>query len=541
MHQENTTNNQTQKITPNKANQENKTNNQIQKSTSTMINQNSSNPSIEKVALFFDGNQLEIDDIHVEIIYKINEHIQANVTGMLKARIYDSYVKDATSETSISINHRIKGEDSLIFRGLIKEIIAHNEGKYNDEAVYFLKMDLVSYSYKLDILNKYRSFQDENKTFDMFLKKVFQDYPTAKFKNHAASSQKLEAWILQYNISDWKLLKQEISKFEQGLFVDATQPYAQIHFGTPKGKNRGTLEQYEYTISKKLHFYSEYDGNELTHEQNEFDFLEYEIIDKHATEVFFLGDSITYQEIKLYISEIFSEIKDNKLYNTYKLTTKKGLKMPRLANIQIQGLSIPGKVIDVKDNRLKLHLKIDEEQPIDKAKWFDYATFYATWYGMPEINDIVNLHFPTLDERDAHGLNSYKQNPEGGYTRNNEVKTPNNTSAAGNKGAIDFIKSASDPDVKLLTTKAGRMIELGPDRICIEYDDNTYIILDDKDGIMLFTNRDIACYAEGEINMDAKKKIHVQAKELITLQSQSSRITISPSTVIVNSKNKKIN
>lgn len=495
----------------------------------------------EKVTVYVDGSEIEIDDIHVQITNKINQHVEAIITGRVHAGIYDQRVKTATNETEISIKHIINGMESLQYEGLISAIQAKAYSAKNELAVYFLNIKAISHSYLLDVLNKSRSFQNEEKTFDAFLEKIFQDYPKAQFINNTISGQQLEAWILQYNVTDWKLIKQEVSKFEQGLFVDARRPTVQIHFGTPEGKNRGELETYDYTIAKTLHMYSEYSENELEHSMDEIDVLYYTIVDRYAKETFWLGDMVIYQDISLYIAEVFSEIKDNKLYNTYKLASKDNLKRPRLANYQLQGLSIPGKVLDVEKNLLKLHLEIDEEQPIDTAKWFDYATFYATWYGMPEINDIVNLHFPTVDERDAIGINSFKQNPEGGYTRNNEVKTPENTSAFGNKGPIDFVTSASDPAVKLLTTKAGRMIELGPDRICIQYSDGTYIILHDSDGIQLYTNKDIACYAEGEINLDAKQRVHVQAQEGITIQCKSSVLSMSPSKIHVMADDKKIN
>ena len=341
--------------------------------------------------------------------------------------------------------------------------------------------------------------------------------------------------------TDWGFLIRELSKFEEGLYADASLPKPLFHAGTPEGDNRGKLEEYDYTISKSLNYYRARDENILEHEISEFDFMEYEILDAYATDTFNLGDKVSYQGNNLYICDTFSEIKDNKLYNTYKLTTANGLKLPRLANDDIQGLSIPGKVIDVEENRLKLHLEIDEKQDVAAAYWFDYAAFYATWYCMPELNDIVNLHFPTMLEQDAIGLNSFKQDPENGYKRNNQPAIPPNTSAAGKPSPIDFEKSARDPDVKILTTKAGRMIQLGPDNITIEYDEGTFLVLHDTDGIVLETDQDISLHATGKIQAHAEENIEIEAISKITMRNKASSIEIEPGRIRVKSADTKMN
>lgn len=495
---------------------------------------------IELVEVFLDGEQMLLEDIYVEISSEINKHISAKITGMIKAELYDNYVKQSNSNKNITIKHKIETKQTILYEGLIVFIEARAEGAAKENAVYFIEIEALSYTYLLDIELKNRSFQNQNMLYDDLVQKVLEDYENADCVLHAPQKYPQSIFVLQYMDTDWDFLIREISKFEEGLYADATMSRPRFHKGRPVGINRGELEQYNYTISKNVNQYRQKNYNIWEHEINELDFIEYEIFDAYTKETFQLGDLVNYQKTNLYVYNIFTEIKNNKLYNTYKLTTPNGLKMPRLANDDIQGLSIPGKVIAVEKNKLKLHLEIDQEQSIDTAYWFDYAAFYATWYGMPEINDIVNLHFPTPDEVDCIGINSFKQNPSGGYKRNNQKNIAANTSAENNKGSIDFEKSASDPNVKLLTTKAGRMIELGPDRICIQYSDDTYIILHDANGIELFTNKDIAIYAQGEVNIDAEERVHIQANEQISLQSQSSVIDITPSAVTVMAKEKNI-
>lgn len=496
---------------------------------------------IEEVSVLFDGNEMQIEDIHVKIYSQLNEHVSVQITGMVKVGGYDNYVRQANSAKGITIKHHIKGVQTLLYEGLIVEIKAHLEGASTENAVYWIEIQALSYTHLLDIQLIYRSFQNKEMFYDEMVDKVLKKHEDASCMLHAPKGMQQQVFVLQYHDTDWEFLIREISKFEEALYPDATLPKARFHMGKPTGTDRGQLEQYNYTISKNLNRYRSREKNILEHEISEFDFMEYQIFDAYATTTFQLGDPVRYQEISLYVCEVFSEIKNNKLYNTYKLTTANGLKMPRLSNNDIQGLSIPGTVIAVEENRLKLHLEIDEEQDSATAYWFDYAAFYATWYCMPEINDIVNLHFPTTLEQDALGLNSFKQNPGSGYKRNNQSAIPPNTSAAGKPGAIDFEKSASDPDVKILTTKSGRMIQLGPDSVTIQFDEGTFLILHDSDGIVLETDQDISLHAKGKIQAHAEDNIELEADSKITLRNHASSIEIEPGSIKIKSADTKMN
>ena len=171
---------------------------------------------------------------------------------------------------------------------------------------------------------------------------------------------------------------------------------------------------------------------------------------------------------------------------------------------------------------------------------------------MPELNDIVNLHFPTTSEQDAFGLNSLKQNPEGGYARNNSPTSQENSSekpgeeSTSGSGAtepqgVDFARSASDPNVKMLTTKSGRMILLGPDSITIQYDGGTSVVLSDSDGIVLKTSQDVTICATGFINAVAEKDIVLMADEKITIRNQQSSIELEPGSITIKSDDTKMN
>jgi len=61
---------------------------------------------------------------------------------------------------------------------------------------------------------------------------------------------------------------------------------SRFHMGTPKGSNRGQLEEYNYTISKNLDYYRLVDQNTLEHDISEFEFMNCEIFDRYAKDTF---------------------------------------------------------------------------------------------------------------------------------------------------------------------------------------------------------------------------------------------------------------
>ncbi len=488
----------------------------------------------------FDQSDLPVENIHVQITSRINEHVAAVITGMMQCDIYDQYVDQATSLSQIHIEYQKNRKAALLYTGIITYISAQAQGGGKDNSVYNITIHALSYTYLMDIVLKSRSFQDVNMAYDAFLSEICKEYG-AIFYNCAAEDQKLKQFVLQYRSTDWDFLKRVASKFEQGLFADAKAAVPRFRFGIAEGKDRGTLTSFEYTIAKQLGTYRNYEENKYVSHTSELDFLEYKILDRFADKTFALSDKLLYADKSLYISEVYSEIKDYELYNTYRLKTKNGLKKPQLQNTTIQGISLPGKVLAAENNQVKIHLDVDQFQKVDTAFWFECATFYATFYAMPEIGDYVCLYMPTLDETDSIILNSLKQDPEGGYTRNNAVHTSRNTSAAGIPSAINFAAAASDPAVKLLTTKAGHMIQLGPDNVTIQFDENNYLVLHDSQGIALYSNQDISLHATGNIQAVAEENIMLIADEKITIRNQKSAIEIEPASIKIKSKDIRMN
>lgn len=213
--------------------------------------------------------------------------------------------------------------------------------------------------------------------------------------------------ILQYHETDWMLLKRLASHFNMGIIATASFATPKLLFGSYEGEHRGILESYEYTIHKDIGYYQRSSKN-TNMKLSELDAVTFEIETNRNYEI---GDQITYQKINPFIMNKQIEIVKGFLRFRYRLCTKNGMGKERIFNEQITGTSLKGTVLEVTQDKIKVHLEIDEKQETDKAWEFPYGTLYTAeghsgWYCMSETGDTVSIYFPTREEASAIGTSA---------------------------------------------------------------------------------------------------------------------------------------
>ena len=531
---------------------------------------------MELLKVKYNDSEMPIENVKVVLHRKLNDHDSAHITGMMKEEQYDKYVEVATSETKIELEFTRNGEKKLVFVGVLDSISADTEG-VEENAVYFVSIDALAYTSKMDLKLHKESFQDKNMMFDELIDEVIKKYPAADKKMEVGKGIPIQYFTLQYRETDWEFMVRQASLFNEPLVCESTSNAPRFRFGLKDFTDRGKIERYNYRIIKKINNFRISSENKYILGASEFDFINYQIFLEEEDKPLSIGDRIQYKGMTMYICKSTIEIRDHNIYNTINICTQQGLRQNRLYNEKIVGVSIIGKVLDAKANMLKLHLEIDEFQDITKAWWFDYATFYSTWYCMPEINDYVNLHFSKNEEVKAIALNSLKQKPEGSYDRNNSVpvhgayngqmgisgqgtfganteggsQSPIYSGGGGSGSApktgggvaqpIEFEPMATDPNVKMLTTQDNKTIALGPDHITIDTGAGTYIKLTDGGGIEIYTDSDIDMYAGNNIKVDCVKEMYVEAKELIKMTCAGSTLQLEPFVITATSKDVDMN
>ncbi|MDP4180491.1 MAG: contractile injection system protein, VgrG/Pvc8 family [Bacillota bacterium] len=459
------------------------------------------------------GHEIQIMPYNIHpteltIVRRINDHVKVNFTAIVPEGQKDKYIQMTDLQSKIEINHNGKSSSTPLFKGIVTNIEVRS---YRD--VYYLEVEAVSYSYNLDIKLKRRSFQDKDMAFTDLIKKVLGDYPGADFIDEAAKSSKLEKFIIQYDETDWEFLIRMASRFNVGLVPDPISDKPKFWFGAPDGGSKGNLEEFNFSVSKKISDFR-YSSENFIKGIDDKDFIYYKV---ETDNILNIGDSISFQKKNLYVYESIGDLNDGVFKHEYSLSPKKGLSQDLLLHEKAAGCSVEGKVIDIKEDNIRVHLEIDKEQAKDKAFWFPYSTFYTTegntgWYCMPELDDLVKLYFPTNKEEEGIITNSIRRRTKGG----------------------DFIM---EPDVKIFRTKFGKEIMFNDKEIMISAKDKEILIrlIEDK-GIEIYSKKDIKIVADKGISMESGKTIQMSAGSAIGIKCKDSLIEMNGVTTIKGSQ-----
>lgn len=440
---------------------------------------------------------------HIKITSKINEHVDVEITAIIPEEEKDNPIYDTSIGTKIEVLSDTE-ETGVLFIGMVKKVkIKQSQG------VYYLYISAGSNTIKMDIKLKSRSFQDKGETYEQIIKNITGEYPQGDVIDTASEGKSTGKFIIQYEETDYRFISRLCSMHNQGLVPYSKVDGIKYFFGLPEGKDRGKLEEYNYSVTKEVTNYHKEKENENT-TISHLDKVYYEV---ECEKFFDIGDTISYNDVKFYIKEYVIEIKNSVVLNTYILTTKEGCSVETFYNDKIIGLSLKGSVIQTSTDEVKLHLNIDESQDVSKAHFFKHTTMYTAngnsgLYWMPELGDTVYAYFPTKKECE-------------GVTQNS-IRTQGN---AGDK--------ISDPNTKYLRTKYGKEIKLDPKEVLITcVDDESYIKLNEDGGIDIFCTKQIKITTLEDFTVESEKNIYINAKEEINLTCKSSSIKMDGSIFI---------
>ncbi|OPZ93218.1 MAG: Phage late control gene D protein (GPD) [Firmicutes bacterium ADurb.Bin419] len=442
------------------------------------------------------------------IVKCINDHARTRVVAIVPEEEKDKYVNMTKTHTTMEIKYEDESGVTQMFKGVVTDI----EVKVV-RGIFYVTIDGISNTFNLDLKIKRRSFQDKNMTYTSLIKEVIKDYSGADYIDVAAKSKKIEKFIIQYDETDWQFLKRMASHFNAGLIADTNSDKPKFWFGVPQGGQKGNIEQYNYSVSKRIGDFRVSSENYIEGiDEKDFTYFKVE-----TNAIFNIGDSVSFLDKSLYVFQLIARLQDGILVHEYLLTQEKGMSQNLIQNEKVQGASVEGKVIEIKEDNLRVHLEIDEKQEKEKAYWFPYSTFYTTegqtgWYCMPELDDYVKLYFPTNREEEGVITNSIRRKTVGG----------------------DFI---TDPDVKYFRTKFGKELMFNKDEIMITGKDEEILIrLVAEEGIEIYSNKDIKIKADKGLFIESGKNLNITAGSKINVVCKDSQIEMNGITTIKGSK-----
>jgi len=524
----------------------------------------SEEPLFTKLVVKYEGDDLPIENVQLTIEKRLNEHTLAKIKGRVKQDIFDKFVLTTNSNANLEVEYDIGKKKLLLFNGVIVKIEADSEG-IGQNAVFSLEIEALSYTYLLDIGLKRRSFQDVKMTYNRLIGTLLKEYPKSNYLDYVFKGESLNGLTMQYQETDWEFIKRMASRFYAPIIADHTTNFPRFMVGLKPASSVTKLGRMNYKIIKNVDAFRDYHHNYRV-TTSESDYIFYEVTTKGTdTKSLEIGDSVELQGQNFRIISVTAQVRHHVLTHTYTLSTSNGFFTPPQFNEVIAGITLQGSVIKVAGNLLKVRLDIDPAQSVENAYWFKYATFYSTWYCMPEIGDRVNVHFPTKDESDALVINSLKHNSSGGFQR--QPSQGNGQSNAGQStgistaplgtamvGSMDNTNKSSKPNfefeslaenekVKMIVTSGGKMIILDDQsgNVSLVCNDSTYIKLSDSGDISIVTDSDITFESKADINLLAEEMIYMKAKEKVAFECGESLLEMTPEEIKIKAVDIKMN
>ncbi|WP_411680967.1 hypothetical protein [Clostridium thailandense] len=436
----------------------------------------------------------------LKIVKKLNEHGTIYFKGIVPEEEKDKYVEMTEVGTNLEVDCIDETSNRI---SLFKGIVTNIEIKMV-MGIYYIEVEGMSHTYNLDIKLKKRSFQNAGMRYGKLIEEVTAPYSGVDFIDTVSDGKCLEKCVVQYDETDWEFLKRMASHFNAALIPEFSANKTKFWFGPPKGEEVGQLEDFNYSISKKIgNFRSSSENYNKSIEEN--DFIYYKI---ETDRILNIGDSVSFKDKKLYVFQATATMQDSILKHEYILSPKNGLTQDLVLNNKIKGTSIEGRVIGISGDTVKVHLQIDENQSSGEAYAFPYSTPYTAegntgMYCMPEMGDSVKVYFPTNKEEEGIVINSIRRS-DGGLP---------------------------DPGVKMFRTSSGKEIKFTDGEITISA--NGAVITISDSGIQISGGG--VSISGGSISLNAGT-ITVSAKDSIGLKCKASEIQMSGETSIKGSK-----
>jgi len=305
-----------------------------------------------------------------------NNHAKAFYRGILSDPQID--FSEPLSGNIVSVNYK----KALVFEGLISEIRFDTKNTYTE-----CYTELVSGTIILDQTKRYRSFQNVNLTYRDVINLVISDYSSAAFIFNI-EDRRIGRPLIQYAETDWEFIKRIVSHLGATIYPSNLLARPVFYVGMPKGSEIDYDNRYEE--------YTTHIDEADTEKVN----LSW-ILEKKTP--YIIGDYLASDGLVKWVSDLKIFYEDAELLYRYHLADKKMFE--RYENEKLRSISITGQVIDRKEDQLKLHLTIDEEQSIEEAFWFYWKPITGNLtYIMPELGTMVTLFFIDTEFSNAKSM-----------------------------------------------------------------------------------------------------------------------------------------
>ena len=434
--------------------------------------------------------------IHLDkltIKHKANDHARLYFTGMIAEEQAQKYIQRVNQTDEVVVKF---GRDSaILFSGRIE-----NAELQASQGVHYVSVEAVSFTANMDIAKRSRSFQDANMTYVQLIKNIVSAYPNGDYIDQASNGQAIGSIAIQYLETDWEFIKRMASRLHAVVFPDLKGKGARFWLGTPQSRKSLTIDHLPSIVRMDVDAYrliTENDGTDVS--EADYTFCEFESTEPHE-----LGTLVQFKGSSYIVTARETNLDEGVLKFQYTAQPEKSIRQRLVRNLDLIGAAFTGKIIDVTQNTVKIHLDIDKSQDNEKAHWFAYsADANGVMYLMPQIGARAQLHFPSAVEEDAIVISSVRVSPA----------TP--------EGGQKQTKKMADTTVKSLATNVGKDVTLGVGDITFSAVDGVLDLkMDDGDGVTFQSNSTIMLAADETLEISGMKELAVEAEEWIAISAK---------------------
>lgn len=418
--------------------------------------------------------------LELEIIHKANAHGTVEMKILLARKDEEEFLYTDWSGTKLQIWKKGK-EESLLFIGIMEELIFHRE-----RGTWMGEIKGMGGTVSLDREKKKRSFQKKEATYGQVIREILKEYGKASFRWEKGEDKVIGKPYIQYKETDWEFLNRLCSNENQSLIPDIRREKPQFSIGMEQGMERETREMEIMEKGFDSIYYENGFYESPLKRENAF------YMKVKTKENWEIGDYIFHGGRKYFLYKKRGRFQKGEMLFDYYLGTKKGLFRKKQYNPSLAGLSLEGTIKGIKEERIYIHLDMDEEERADYP-WIWAPETNNVCYCMPEKETKAALYFPTKEEGDAIGVLAVVKNK-------------------------DIYKSNEERELR---TESRKTIGLYPEKLFLEgRDGKVNISLEDKKGVFFQSQGSIFMEAEGKllikgesIHMDALVEVVAKTKE----------------------------
>jgi len=451
-------------------------------------------------------------DLH--LYEQINDHGMLHLIAIIPEEHAEEYVYTTEPMQSVTLGYRKEDQTTeTLYRGLVTDIQINCSGN-----VYYMDLTVKGKTYAMDIIKRYRSFQNTAMTTHELIREVLSGYQDSDCILQIPN-EPIGRLIVQYHETDWEFLVRVVSHYGAVLVPDLVSERLAFYVGIPEQGDEFTITPYHYHVSKSMDEYLAIRENQWA-DVKEMDFMVFQALD---VQIFRVGNFINLYGKRLVIQAVQRELTDGILKNTYTMKRKEGLKGLEIHNYELVGASFIGQVIEISRDKVKVQLEMDEQGRA--AYWFPYSTMSASpdgsgWYCMPEKGDRVRVYFPTNQESDAYAVSAVS----GHQPQPGDAEDP-----------------MGNPAVKYLKTKADQVIQFAEEGIIINSGSGqATVFLGNSGDLSVYGTTNVNVTAKNTLSLVSKGQLLIGAKDTVSIKrGEGTSITLDQDGNI-NLKGKKI-